>query len=275
MSRKYIYILLLAGLSSTAFAQKKLTILHTNDTHSRIEAMPMSDKYNPGQGGVVNRKAVIDSVRAADKNVLLVDIGDFVQGTPYFNIFKGRAEASMMDLMKYDVGTIGNHEFDYGLDTMKMIFSLLDYPIVCCNYDFSKTVLAGKVKPYVTLKKDGVKIGIIGIGVKPEGLIQKDNYEGMAFLPVVETVNQYAAHLREKEKCDIVICLSHIGYTSDQELADKSHNVDVILGGHSHTFMKQPEIRKNPEGKDVYIYQAGKNGVVIGKTEIELTKKKK
>jgi len=120
-----------------------------------------------------------------------------------------------------------------------------------------------------------VKIGIIGIGVKPDGLIEKDNYAGMEFLPVVETVNQYAAHLREKEKCDIVICLSHIGYTSDKELADQSHNVDVILGGHSHTFMKQPEMRKNPEGKDVYIYQAGARGVVIGKTEIELTKKKK
>ncbi len=223
---------------------------------------------------MVNRKAVIDSIRTVEKNVLLFDIGDFVQGTPYFNLFKGRVEAKAMDMMKYDVGTIGNHEFDYGLDSMKMVFDLLDYPLVCCNYDFSKTVLKDKVKPYIILKKaGGVKIGIIGAGVDPDGMIQKDKYEGMGFLPVIETVNRYAEQLKLKDKCDIVICLSHVGYNPDKLLAEKSRYLDIIIGGHSHTFMKAPDMIPNQAGKNVFVYQVGKNGVYIGKIEIELAEK--
>jgi len=270
MNRKYIYLFLFVCFALNISAQKKIVILHTNDTHSRIEPMPANDTRNPDMGGVVNRKAVIDSIRAAEKNVLLFDIGDFVQGTPYFNLFKGRVEAKALDLMKYDVGTIGNHEFDYGIDSMKMVFDLLDYPVVCCNYDFSATVLKDKVKPYVILKKDGVKIGIIGVGVDPDGMIQKDKYAGMRFLPVIETVNRYAEQLKLKDKCDVVICLSHVGYNPDKLLAAQSRYLDLILGGHSHTFMKEPDMIKNETGKEVYVYQVGKNGVYIGKTEIEL-----
>ena len=270
MNRKYIYLFLFLCLTLGVSAQKKIIILHTNDTHSRIEPMPATDQRNPDMGGVVNRKAVIDSIRAVEKNVLLFDIGDFVQGTPYFNLFKGRVEAKAMDMMKYDVGTIGNHEFDYGLDSMKMVFDLLDYPIVCCNYDFSKTVLKNKIKPYIVLKKDGVKIGVIGAGVDPDGMIQKDKYIGMDFLPVIETVNRYAKQLKVKDKCDIVICLSHVGYNPDKLLAAQSQYLDLILGGHSHTFMKEPDMIKNEIGKEVYVYQVGKNGVYIGMTEIEL-----
>ncbi len=254
-------------------AQKKLVILHTNDTHSRIEPMPSSDTRNPNMGGVVNRKAVIDSIRAVEKNVLLVDIGDFVQGTPYYNLFKGRVEAGAMNLMKYEVGTIGNHEFDYGLDSLKMVFDMLDFPIVCCNYDFSSTVLKGMVKPYVILKKDGVKIGVIGASLDPDGMIQKDKYAGMRFLPVIETVNRYAEQLKLKDKCDVVICLSHVGLNPDKQLATRSKYLDMIIGGHSHTFMKEPDRIKNELGKEVFVYQVGKNGVYIGKIEVELGRK--
>lgn len=275
MKSKYIFIFALLLISCCAFSQKKLVILHTNDTHSHIEPFPLTDKYYPGQGGVVNRKAIIDSIRKADKNVLLLDAGDYFQGTPYYNLFKGRIEAEAMDMMHYDAATIGNHEFDYGLDTLKMIFRKMNFPIICCNYDFSGTVLKNMVKPYTIIKKDGIKIGIIGVGVNPEGLIQKDKYKGMIFKPAIETVNHYAELLKKKEKCDIIICLSHIGYNQDQVLAQNSTDLDIIIGGHSHTFMKQPDIKKNLKGKDVMVYQTGKNGVNLGKIEVELNMIKK
>lgn len=269
MKTKYIYILiLLLCVSCSIYAQKKLVILHINDTHSHIEPLPMTDKYNPGQGGVVNRKAIIDSIRRVEKNVLLIDAGDFVQGTPYYNMFKGRAEVDAMNLMKYDLTVIGNHEFDYGLDTLKMAFKRLKFPVLCCNYDFSQTVLKDMVKPYIILKKDGIKIGIIGVGIDPEGLVQKDKYAGMTFKPIIETVNEYAKLLKEEKKCDLIICVSHIGYTQDQVLAEKSENLDIIIGAHSHTFMKQPDMRKNISGKEVMVYQTGRYGVNLGKIEV-------
>ena len=284
MKIRYICIVLVFCAATGLFAQKKLVILHTNDTHSRIESLSPSDKNYPNTAGVVNRKAVIDSIRAAEENVLLFDAGDFVQGTPYFNLFKGRTETDAMNLMAYDAVTIGNHEFDYGLDTVKFIFERLRFPVVNCNYDFSKTVLKDVVKPYVILKKFGLKIGIIGVGPNPEGLIQQDKYEGMVFNPIQESVNKYAVYLKEKEKCDMIICLSHIGYGDthaneeestvvlDPKLAENSRYIDVIIGGHSHTYMPQPDIRKNKDGKDVMIFQVGKNGSFIGKMNIELKK---
>lgn len=272
MRQKYIYALLILCLSLSVSAQKKVVILHTNDTHSHLEPLPMSDRNNPGQGGVVNRKAIVDSVRQVEQNVLLIDAGDFVQGTPYFNMFKGRAEVDAMNLMKYDVTVIGNHEFDYGLDTMKMIFARLNFPILCCNYDFSQTVLKDMVKPYVILNRFGLKIGIVGVGVDPEGLVQKDKYAGMTFSPIIESVNKYAELLKKEEKCDLIICVSHAGYGTDQVIAEKSQYLDIIIGGHSHTFMKEPDIRKNLLGKDVLVYQTGRYGVNVGKIEVELEK---
>lgn len=274
MKQKYIYIFAMLCLSLCVSAQKKIVILHTNDTHSHLEPLPMSDRSNPGQGGVVARKAIIDSVRQVEPNILLIDAGDFVQGTPYFNMFKGRAEVDAMNLMKYDLTVIGNHEFDYGLDTMKMFFERLDCPILCCNYDFSQTVLKDIVKPYIILNRFGLKIGIIGVSVDPEGLVQKDKYAGMTFSSIIETVNRYAELLKKKEKCDLIICVSHIGYTDDQVLAAKSEYLDIIIGGHSHTFMKQPDMIKNLLGKEVMVYQAGKYGVNVGKIEVEFEKVK-
>jgi len=272
MKAKSICLFILLGIFTSLYGQQKLVILHTNDTHSRIEPLPETDKSYPLMGGVINREGVIDSIRKVEKNVILIDAGDFVQGTPYFNMFHGRVEAEAMNIMKYDVGTIGNHEFDYGLDTMKMIFETLKYPIVNCNYDFSETVLKDMIKPYIILKRDGIKIGIIGAGIDPDGLIQKDKYEGMIYNPAIDCVNHYAAILKKREKCDVIICLSHIGINDDRLLAQSSRYVDAIIGGHSHTFMKQPDILKNRDNKDILVYQVGKNGAFIGRTELILEK---
>ena len=256
-------------------AQKKIVILSTNDTHSRIEPIPENDRNYGGMGGVVAREAFIDEIRKQNQNVLLFDAGDFVQGTPYFNLFHGRVEAQAMNLMKYDAGTLGNHEFDYGLDTLKMIVKKLNFPILNCNYDFSDTVLKDDIKPYVILKRFGLKIGVLGVGVDPEGLIQKNKYEGMVFKPAISSVNFYAKILKDSKKCDLVVCLSHLGYNEDIKLAEQSKNVDVIIGGHSHTYMEKPDMRTNLDGKEVLIFQTGKSGAYVNKIEVELDKIKK
>lgn len=265
----FLFIGLMVG------AQKKIVILGTNDTHSRIEPIPENDRNYGGMGGVVAREAFIDGIRKQNQNVLLFDAGDFVQGTPYFNLFHGRVEAQAMNLMKYDAGTLGNHEFDYGLDTLKMIVKKLNFPILNCNYDFSETVLKDDIKPYVILKRFGLKIGVLGVGVDPEGLIQKNKYEGMLFKPAISSVNFYAKILKDSKKCDLVVCLSHLGYNDDIKLAEQSKNVDIIIGGHSHTYMEKPDMRKNLDGKEVLIFQTGKSGAYVNKIEVELDKIKK
>ncbi|NDW08139.1 bifunctional UDP-sugar hydrolase/5'-nucleotidase [Dysgonomonas sp. 520] len=272
----FALLFLLTVLTGTISAQKNIVIIHTNDTHSRIEPMPKTDKEYPDKGGVIRRADYIGQIRKENSKALLLDAGDFVQGTPYFNLFKGRVEAQAMSLLKYDAGTLGNHEFDYGLDTLKRIIQGLSFPIVNCNYDFSNTVLRGLVKPYITMKRDGVKIGIIGVGIDPEGLIEKNKYEGMVFNPIISSANKYSQILKEKEKCDLIICLSHIGYdtkeVNDIRLAQETEYIDIIIGGHSHTYMEKPDIRKNLSGKDVMIFQQGKNGSYIGRIDVVLDK---
>lgn len=256
----------------TLFGQKKLVILHTNDTHSRIEPLPASDKRNAHMAGVVNRKAVIDSIKRVEDNVLLLDAGDFVQGTPYFNLFGGEVEVNALNQLGYEVGTIGNHEFDNGMEALATWVKSFKYPIVNCNYDFTGTAVEGLIKPYVILNKKGIRVGVIGVGVDPEGLIQKDKYEGMKFNPIIENVNRYAAEIRKQ--CDVVICLSHCGIVTDRKIAEQSKNIDLVIGGHSHTFMDQPEMIRNTIDKDVLVYQVGKNAAFIGKIELELSKTK-
>lgn len=275
MNIRNILLIIVFFAGCIAYAQKKIVVLHTNDSHSRIEALPETDMRNPGLGGVVARASIIDSIRQVDKNVLLFDVGDFVQGTPYFNLFHGRVEAQAISIMKYDAITIGNHEFDYGLDTLKMIIDKTHAPFVCSNYDFSETVIGNTIKPYLILKKDNVKIGIIGLGANPEGLVQKDKYEGMKYYLPVVSANNYAKKLKEKEKCDLIICLSHCGYHNDVKLAQETRYIDLILGGHSHTFMQKPELYKNLDGKNVMIFQNGKDAAYLGVVEIELDKLKK
>lgn len=274
MNNRYIIIvsILLLTFSASIFSQKKITILHTNDTHSRIEPLPETDKYAPNKGGVLRRAALIDQIRQENKNVLLFDAGDFVQGTPYYNLFKGEVETKAMNLMKYDAATLGNHEFDYGLEGIRDILKWAEFPIVSSNYDFSNTILKDMLEQYIIITKDDVKIGVIGLNVKPQGLIATANYPEMEFSDPLEVGNKLAKMLKEDHKCDMVVCLSHLGYTADKKLAEKSSNIDIIIGGHSHTYMKDPDIIKNAENEDILIYQTQGRGVFLGKIDIELQK---
>lgn len=273
-SLRYYILTLFFTLSLLAFPQKELVILHTNDTHSRIEPLPDTDRNFPGKGGVVRRATYIDQVRKENKNVLLFDAGDFLQGTPYFNLFKGEVEVKAMNLMGYDAVTLGNHEFDYGLEVLEQVARLAKFPIVSSNYDFSETHLDGLIKPYVILRRGGVKIGVIGINIQPYGLIASNNYKGVRYLDPIETANSMAELLRNKYKCDMVICISHLGHNSDLNMAEFTKEIDIILGGHSHTFMKQPTIRKNIEDKDVLVFQTNGRGVYVGRIDVKLDKVK-
>lgn len=277
--KKKLLIHLFVAISFTALAQKQttITILHTNDTHSRIEPLPTSSKFDSETGGVVRRMNYVEQERRKSNNVLLLDAGDFLQGTPYFNRFGGEVEIETMNLLKYDAVTLGNHEFDRGIDHLANLLKKATFPIVNCNYGFEGTPLEKLVKPYVVIEKEGVRVGILGVGVNPKGLIMTENYKGMTFKPIVPSVNRYANILRDKEKCDVIICLSHIGYSApypklitDVKLAEQSRNVDIIIGGHSHTYLKNTILRKNIDNKDVVIYQMGKNGSFVGKIEVLL-----
>lgn len=274
MKKIVIFSLFFACVFFIHAQTKNIVILHTNDTHSRIEPIPETDKTHPNTGGVERRMAYIEDVRSKNKNVLLFDAGDFVQGTPYFNLFKGKVEVEAMNLMQYDVATLGNHEFDYGMAAMENFVKDIRFEIVCSNYDFSNTALASYVKPYTIIEKDGVKIGVIATNVDPKGLIASSNYEGMTFLPRIETANKYAAQLRNDEHCDMIVCISHCGYEEDIELAKNSFDIDIIIGGHSHTFMDKPDIITNKSNKQVLMFQTGARGVNVGRIDVELQKTK-
>lgn len=253
-------------------------ILHTNDTHSRIEPIsPNAADRDAGKGGVVRRTTFVKRYRGEHPGALLFDCGDISQGTPYYNIFKGELEIKMMNLMGYDAMTIGNHEFDFGLDNMARLFRMANFPVVCSNYDVTGTVLEGLVKPYVTLEREGVKIGIFGLSPQMEGLVQADKCEGVVYNDPVTVAQRMADLLREKEKCDVVICLSHLGIrsskpenVSDEVLAGRTHGIDVILGGHTHTFMERPMNYLNDEGKNVAVLHSGKSGIYVGEMVLTL-----
>lgn len=273
---KKALLLLALCITTTAFAQKTLTILHTNDVHSRIEAVsPQSaDTKAAGKGGFLRIAAYAKQVREQTPNVLMFDCGDFSQGTPYYNMFKGEVEVQMMNAIGYDAGTIGNHEFDFGLDNMARLFRMANFPIVCANYDVRGTVLEGVVKPYVIIEKYGLKIGVFGLGTKLSGMVQAANYEGVVFNDPYKAANEVAAKLKEKG-CDLVVCLSHLGFMAsakdpvcDTELVKNTRNIDVVLGGHSHTFIDEPLTYKDLDGKEVYITQMGKSGIFVGRADV-------
>ena len=258
-----------------------LTILHTNDVHSRIE--PFSSGRNEGYGGVARRSALIKKIRAEQEHVLLLDAGDIFQGTPYFNFFGGELEFKLMEKMKYDAATIGNHDFDAGVDGLNKQLPNISFPMINANYDFSDTVLNGKVKPYQVFQKGDVKIGILGIGIELEGLVPKTLYKNTIFLDPIERANHYAKILKKEEKCDYVICLSHIGYhfrndpdrVNDKDLAASSEDIDLILGGHTHTFMREPDLIENKNGEPVMVHQVGWAGIVLGRIDVVFEKNKK
>ena len=276
MNKKYFFLLILTVFmcGTVAFGQKSIVILHTNDTHSRIEPVPESDRIAGNKGGVVRRMNYIEQVRKENKNVLLFDAGDFLQGTPYFNLFKGEVETEAMNMMHYDAVTLGNHEFDYGLEALEKVVRRAKFPIISSNYDFSGTPLNNFIKPYLILKKDGVKIGVIAINIQPKGLIASGNYNGMKFLQPERVANELALKLKTIDRCDMVICLSHLGYTADKRLVEQTRNIDIIIGGHSHTNMKTPDLLKNIDNKDVMVFQTAGRGIYVGRIDVELEKVK-
>ncbi len=262
-----------------AVAQKKqLVILHTNDTHSCI--MPLNpnlaDKALAGRGGFLRRMALIEDERAKTPGLLLIDSGDFSQGSPYYNFYKGEVEVELMNRMGYDVATIGNHEFDFGLENMARIFRMAKFPIVCANYDFTGTSVEGLVKPYTIIKRNGLKIGLFGLSPQPKGLVDTTKFVGVKYLDPVETAERMAALLKTKKKCDVVICVSHLGWENeeltDQMLVPATRDIDIVLGGHSHTYMKTLQYVKNVDGKDVPVDQNGKHGIWIGRIVLDLEK---
>ena len=252
---------------------EKLTILHTNDVHSRIDPFPMDGSRNAGLGGVARRATLIKQIRKEEDHVLLLDAGDIFQGTPYFNLYGGELELKLMSELGYDAATLGNHDFDNGVDGFSKQLHHAQFPIICANYDFRNTSLENKTIPYKIFKKGKLKIGVIGIGIELEGLVEKRNYGETIYLDPVIQANKFAAILKEDEKCDLVICLSHLGYkykdkkVSDQVLANQSKNIDLIIGAHTHTFMQQPDVLKNAEGKDVKIFQVGFAGINLGRID--------
>lgn len=278
---KRIYILFTALCICGALAAqdvKELWILHTNDTHSRVEPIPVTDP-NPeyaGKAGFVRRATLIKGMREQNKDLLLFDCGDFSQGSPYYNMFKGEVEVKLMNEMGYDAGTIGNHEFDFGLDNMARLFKMANFPIVCANYGVKETVLEGIVKPYVILEREGVKIGVFGLSPVLEGLVQTKNYEGVVFESPIEAAQRVAKILKEQEKCDLVVCLSHLGWKgepySDETLIANTRNIDIVLGGHSHSYFDKTLFYKNLDGRDIPLQQMGKNAVYVGKMKVEMEK---
>jgi len=274
MNKKYFFLLILTVFmcGTVAFGQKSIVILHTNDTHSRIEPIPESDRIAGNKGGVVRRMNYIEQVRKENKNVLLFDAGDFLQGTPYFNLFKGEVETEAMNMMRYDAVTLGNHEFDYGLEALEKVVRRAKFPIISSNYDFSGTPLNNLIKPYLIFKKDGVKIGVIAINIQPKGLIASGNYDGMKFLQPERVANELALKLKTTDRCDMVICLSHLGYTADKRLVEQTRNIDIVIGGHSHTNMKTPDMLKNIDNKDVMVFQTAGRGIYVGRIDVELEK---
>lgn len=277
-----LFILALVGAwPLAAQSSLELDILQTSDTHSRIEPIsPQAADRSAGMGGVLRRVTFVEHYRAEHPDVLLVDCGDISQGTPYYNMFKGELEVKMMNLMKYDAMTIGNHEFDFGLENMSRLFRLAEFPVVCANYDVKGTVLEGLVKPYVVLERGDLRIGIFGLSPRLKGLVQASNCEGVSYRNPVEAAREVVKTLREREHCDVVVCLSHLGMLGidsempgDEVLATQTSGIDVILGGHTHTFMEQPAVFRNAEGKEVPVMHTGKNGVYVGEMKLILEKK--
>lgn len=282
--KRYGVLLSVLLVCFVAFAQevKELLILHTNDTHSCIEPISKTNpnKEQADKGGYVRRATFIKEKRKENSDLLLFDCGDFSQGSPYYNMFRGEVEIRLMNEMGYDAGTIGNHEFDFGIDNMVRLFKMADFPIVCANYDFKGTALEGIVKPYTIIERNGLKVGIFGLSPRLEGLVQADNYQGVTYKEPNEVANEVAGLLRNKENCDVVICLSHLGWKAglnnpacDENLIANTRNIDVVLGGHSHSLFDKTLYYNNLDGKEIPLQQMGKSGIFVGTMKLTLKEK--
>ena len=279
MKRFFFITMICCGMQLSAMAQKQLTVLHTNDTHSTIYPLHdnLADTLKAGRAGFVRRVDMLKAERRTDPDLLLFDSGDFSQGSPYYTMFKGDVEVELMNRMHYDAATIGNHEFDFGLENMARLFRKAQFPVVCANYDFTGTPVEGLVKPYVILKRKGVKIGVFGLAPKMEGLVDATKCEGVKYLDPAQKALEVATFLKEKKRCDVVICISHLGWEErgmgDQAMIAASKDIDLVLGGHSHTYFETLRYVADSDGKQVPVDQNGKHAIFVGKMTVDLKKK--
>ena len=271
-------------LNSFSFLNKKtrsrkITILHTNDMHSHIDSFPLNHSKHPGMGGMRRVASLVKKIRNEEKNVILIDAGDVFQGTPYFNRYKGSLELKIMSSMGYIASTMGNHDFDNGINGFKEVLHHANFPFICSNYEFLDSEMREKTRKYLVKDVDGIKIGFFGLGIELEGLVGKDYYGETKYLDPLDTSNYWTNYLKNKEKCDLVICISHLGHEyesdkiSDLKLARLSKNIDVIIGGHTHTFLEKPKLIKNTENKNVIVNQAGWGALALGRIDLEFSKK--
>lgn len=278
---KRIIITLLTATILLAGAQargKHIVILHTNDTHSCIFPLNpnLSDTLLAGRGGFIRRVEMVKQEREKDPKLLLLDSGDFSQGSPYYTLFKGDVEVGLMNMMRYDAATLGNHEFDFGLDNLARLLREARFPVVCANYDFSGTPLEGLVKPYVVIEREGLRVGVFGLSPRLDGLVAKENYGGVVYNDPVEAARKAVKALRSGERCDVVVCLSHLGWAQAQPDIDDStmiagtRGIDLVLGGHSHSYFEKLEHVRDADGRSVPVDQNGKHGVFVGRVEMSL-----
>ena len=278
MKRISIFFIFVLAVSIVAKAQKQIVILHTNDTHSTIEPVSKYSKVKEaaGKAGCVRRATMVKQLREQNPDILLFDSGDFSQGSTFYTMYKGDVEVGLMNIMGYDAATIGNHEFDFGLDNLARLARQAKFPIVCSNCDFTGTPCQDVIKKYCVVVRDGVRIGVFGLTPKIEGLVMKENIAGVKYIDPIQATKEMVSVLRDKERCDIVVCLSHLGwklapeYIDDQVLISSTTGIDIVLGGHSHTYMKEMEWVDNAEGKSIPVDQNGKHGAFVGKITLKL-----
>lgn len=265
----------LSSFKSTDTDIKQLTILHTNDVHSYIDPFPTDHPRNPNKGGVVRRAALIETIRKENPNVLLLDAGDIFQGTPYFNYYGGELEFKLMSMMQYDAATIGNHDFDNGVEGLHAQMPHATFEFISSNYNFKNTVMDGFVKPFKIFDKNGIKVGVFGLGIELNGLVDKKMYKETVYSDPVETAQEMVRILKKEHKCDLIVCLSHLGYKyngdetkiCDLKLAKLTQDIDLIIGGHTHTFLDKPTVLKNSNNQDVIINQVGCYGINLGRID--------
>lgn len=253
---------------------KHITILHTNDTHSQVEPFEANHRRYANKGGVARRATMVEKIRKENPNTLLLDAGDIFQGTPYFNYFGGELEFKLMSMLKYDAATLGNHDFDNSIEGFKKQLPNAKFDFVCANYDFKNTVLDTIVKPYTIFVKDGIRIGVFGLGIELKGLVNPRLYKETKYLDPIEVTQDISRELKEEQQCDLVICLSHLGYNyrnsdkvSDLVLAKATEHIDLIIGGHTHTFLPKPTVVKNRKGENMLVNQVGAYGVNLGRID--------
>lgn len=272
------------ALAEPLLAQRRgetlITFLHTNDTHSQIDPVPPNDRLYPGKGGVARRATLVKRIRRQNPNTLLIDAGDVFQGTPYFNFYRGEVEYKAMSAIGYDAGTLGNHEFDNGVEALAAALKFADFDLVSANYDVRGTALESKVKRYVIRRLGGVRVGLFGLGISPVGLITPANFKGVTYQDPVTAAREVVSILREKERCTLVVGMSHLGYypepkpgeVGDSQVASQVDGIDFIASGHNHSFMEMPVSVKQPSGKETLIFQVGKSGIFLGRVDFRVSR---